>query len=117
MTDAHWPGDAASARPDDMRWKGLRVSRSAAARDDTVIRMSAQPADWPADAEPFEVIHLGGETAAIVPLSELLRLRAIERHALPEIIEEAVGGLAAESKHAAALCVDAVKALLKASTV
>jgi len=51
--------------------------------------MSAQPADWPADAEPFEVIHLGGETAAIVPLSELLRLRAIERHALPEIIEEA----------------------------
>jgi hypothetical protein len=51
--------------------------------------MSAQPAEWPADAEQFEVIHLGGEAAAIVPLAELRRLRAIERHASPEIIEEA----------------------------
>lgn len=32
----------------------------------------------------------------------------------PRLVEEAVGGLAAESKHAAALCVDAVKALLAA---
>ena len=31
------------------------------------------------------------------------------------IVDEAVGGLPAESKHAAALCVDAVKALLKRS--
>ncbi len=30
----------------------------------------------------------------------------------PAVVEEAVGGLAPESKHAAALCVDAVKALL-----
>ena len=30
------------------------------------------------------------------------------------VIEEAVGGLSAASKHSAALCVDAVKALLKA---
>ena len=30
------------------------------------------------------------------------------------VIEQAVGGLEAESKHAAAICVDAVKALLKA---
>lgn len=51
--------------------------------------MSAQPADRPASAEPFEVIHLGGEAAAIVPLAELRRLRAIERHASAEIIEEA----------------------------
>ena len=33
----------------------------------------------------------------------------------PAAIEEAVGGLPAESRHAAALCVDAVKALLKAA--
>ncbi len=33
----------------------------------------------------------------------------------PDIIEEAVGGLAAESKHAALLCVDAVRAVLKAA--
>ncbi|MCL4853056.1 MAG: iron-sulfur cluster assembly scaffold protein, partial [Bryobacteraceae bacterium] len=30
-------------------------------------------------------------------------------------IEEALGGLPTESKHAAALCVDAVKAVLKAA--
>jgi NifU-like protein involved in Fe-S cluster formation len=31
----------------------------------------------------------------------------------PSIVDEAVGGLPAESKHAAALCFDAVKLLLK----
>jgi hypothetical protein len=51
--------------------------------------MSAQPADWSASGEQFEVIHLGGESAAIVPLAELRRLRAIEQHASPEVIEEA----------------------------
>jgi nitrogen fixation NifU-like protein len=34
----------------------------------------------------------------------------------PSIIDEAVGGLRAESKHAAVLCADAVKALLDAET-
>jgi hypothetical protein len=48
--------------------------------------MSAQPAD---SAEPYEVIHLGGEAAAIVPLAELRRLRAVERHASAEMLEEA----------------------------
>ena len=33
----------------------------------------------------------------------------------PAVVDEAVGGLAAESKHAAVLCADAVKALLRAS--
>jgi len=51
--------------------------------------MSAQPADFPGGTEPFEVIHLGGEAAAIVPLAELRRLRAIERRASPEAIEDA----------------------------
>jgi nitrogen fixation NifU-like protein len=32
---------------------------------------------------------------------------------LPEAIDEAVGGLPAESKHAAALCADGIKALLR----
>jgi hypothetical protein len=48
--------------------------------------MSAQPAD---DTEPYEVIHLGGEAAAIVPLSELHRLRAVERGASAEVLEGA----------------------------
>jgi hypothetical protein len=46
--------------------------------------MSAQP-----DSEPYEVIHLGGEAAAIVPVAELRRLQAVERHAPPEALEEA----------------------------
>ena len=34
---------------------------------------------------------------------------------LPAVIDEAVGGLPAESKHAAALCADGIKALLRAA--
>ena len=34
-----------------------------------------------------------------------------------ETVEKAVGGLSAESKHTAVLCVDGVKALLRAATV
>jgi hypothetical protein len=48
--------------------------------------MSAQVAD---SAEPYEVIHLGGEAAAIVPLPELRRLRAVERHAPAELLQQA----------------------------
>jgi hypothetical protein len=54
-----------------------------------VARMTAQPAGRPELAEPYEVIHLGGEAAAIVPLAELRRLRAVERHASSEALEEA----------------------------
>jgi hypothetical protein len=48
--------------------------------------MSAQSTENP---EPYEVIHLGGEAAAIVPLADLRRLRAVERHASAETLEEA----------------------------
>jgi hypothetical protein len=52
--------------------------------------VSAQPTSpAPRDSGPYEVIHLGGETAAIVPLGELRRLQALERHASPELLEEA----------------------------
>lgn len=44
--------------------------------------------DADADA-PYEIIHLGGEAAAIVPLSDLRRLRAVERHAPAEVLETA----------------------------
>jgi hypothetical protein len=47
--------------------------------------MSAQPDHEP----PYQVIRLGGETAVIVPLAELRRLQAVERHASPEALEEA----------------------------
>jgi len=51
--------------------------------------MTTQPVGHPDRAEPYEVIHLGGEAAAIVPLAELRRLRGVERHASPEALEEA----------------------------
>ena len=51
--------------------------------------MTALPTSSPDPAEPYEVIHLGGEAAAIVPLADLRRLRAVERHAPAEVLEEA----------------------------
>ncbi len=39
--------------------------------------------------QPYEVIHLGGQAAAIVPLNELRRLKALERHVSPEVLEDA----------------------------
>ena len=51
--------------------------------------MTALPTSGPDPGEPYEVIHLGGEAAAIVPLSDLRRLRALERHASAEVLEEA----------------------------
>lgn len=54
--------------------------------------MSAEPIE-PALAETrtesYEVIHLGGETAAVVPMRDLRRMRALERRASAEDIEEA----------------------------
>jgi hypothetical protein len=51
--------------------------------------MTAQPAAHPDPGEQYEVIRLGGETAAIVPLTELLRLQAVARRAPAELLEEA----------------------------
>ena len=51
--------------------------------------MTAQPTSDPDPGEQYEVIHLGGEAAAIVPLSELRRLQAVERRAPAALLEEA----------------------------
>ncbi len=51
--------------------------------------MSVHAASDPDAGAPYEVIHLGGEAAAIVPISDLRRLRAVERHAPAEILEAA----------------------------
>jgi hypothetical protein len=50
--------------------------------------VSAQPTDDHGAGELYEVNHLGGEAAAIVPLAELRRLQAVERHASAEALEE-----------------------------
>ena len=72
----------------------------------TVDLMSVQPAGCPDPAEPFEVIHLGGEAAAVVPLAELRRLRAVERHASRDALEaaEIEATLAAHDEWVAAGC-------------
>ena len=41
------------------------------------------------DTSPFEVIHLGGEAAVVVPVADFLRLQALQRHASAEELEEA----------------------------
>jgi hypothetical protein len=51
--------------------------------------MTAQYSSVPDPGEPYQVIHLGGQDAAIVPLSDLRRLQAVERLAPAEIVEEA----------------------------
>jgi hypothetical protein len=63
--------------------------------------MSAEPvrpvraADRPA-TDPYEVIHLGGQAAVIVPLPEFLRLRALESTATREDLEDAEDAAAAQ---------------------
>jgi hypothetical protein len=48
--------------------------------------MTAQPA-VPDRGGPYQVIRLGGQEAAIVPLADLRRLQAVERLAPAEVIE------------------------------
>jgi hypothetical protein len=50
--------------------------------------MTALPA-MPDPGEGYQIIHLGGQEAAIVPLADLRRLQAIERLAPAEVIESA----------------------------
>jgi hypothetical protein len=68
--------------------------------------MTAQPDPARDPTGAYEVIHLGGEAAAIVPLAELRRLRAVERHASPEALREAEieATLAAHDEWVAAGC-------------
>jgi hypothetical protein len=40
-------------------------------------------------AAPYEVIHLGGQSAVVVPMADFLRLRALEQAATQEALEDA----------------------------
>ena len=53
------------------------------------------PADPPVTV-PYEVIHLGGQAAVIVPLAEFLRLRALESTASAQALEDAEDAAAAQ---------------------
>jgi hypothetical protein len=39
--------------------------------------MAAEPAAPGPDTGPYEVIHLGGQAAVVVPVADFLRLRAV----------------------------------------
>jgi len=63
--------------------------------------MSAEPVGpvHPTDrsvTDPYEVIHLGGQAAVIVPLTEFLRLRALETTASAQALEDAEDAAAAQ---------------------
>lgn len=68
--------------------------------------MTARPAHGRDLTGAYQVIYLGDEAAAIVPLAELRRLRAVERHASPEALEQAdiEATLAAHDEWVAAGC-------------
>jgi hypothetical protein len=51
--------------------------------------MSAQPDTPGPDTGSYEVIHLGGQAAVVVPVADFLRLRALEQAATPEDLEDA----------------------------
>ena len=55
--------------------------------------MTAQPAGripvTGPDTGPYQVIHLGGQAAVVVPLSDFLRLRALEQAASQQELEDA----------------------------
>ena len=51
--------------------------------------MTAQPDTPGPDTGSYEVIHLGGQAAVVVPVTDFLRLRVLEQAASPEELEDA----------------------------
>ncbi|MDQ1287604.1 MAG: hypothetical protein QG622_1169 [Actinomycetota bacterium] len=60
--------------------------------------MTAQPisADQGPDTGAYQVIRLGDQSAVVVPMADFLKLRALERQATVEAIEDAEDAAALE---------------------
>ena len=80
-----------------------------------LMRLSARFKDGAVAEARYQVKGCTASIAAGSALTEWLAGRtALELAALsPAVIEEALGGLGSESRHAAVLCVDAVRVLLR----
>lgn len=80
-----------------------------------ILRLSARFEDETAIAVRYKVRGCTASIAAGSALTEWIagKTRAQIAAFHPSIVDQAVGGLPAESKHAAALCADGVKSLLK----
>lgn len=81
-----------------------------------ILRLSVRFEEGIAREVRYKVRGCTASIAAGSALTEWIAGRSRTELAafLPAAVESAVGGLAAESKHAAALCADGVKALLRA---
>lgn len=81
-----------------------------------IMRLSARFTDDVAAEVRFKVRGCTASIAAGSALTEWIagKTRAQIAAFRPAIVDEAVGGLPAESKHAAILCADAVKQILAA---
>jgi hypothetical protein len=77
-----------------LAWPG-QVNAALSAWRDTVSTVTTQPARSPGTGEDdvlhrgHDVIHLGGEAAVVVPVDEYRRLRALEKLASPQELEDA----------------------------
>jgi nitrogen fixation protein NifU and related proteins len=81
-----------------------------------ILRLSVQFAEGRVAAARYKTRGCTASIAAGSVLTEWLIGKTVQELAAlrPPAIEDALGGLAAESKHAAVLAVDAVRAVLKA---
>jgi len=80
-----------------------------------ILRLSVRFAEDVAAEVAYKVRGCTASIAAGSALTEWIagKSRAELAAFRPELIDEAVGGLPAESKHAAVLCADGVRALLR----
>jgi len=80
-----------------------------------ILRLSVRFAGEIAAEARYKVRGCTASIAAGSALTEWIvgKTRSEIRAVSASLVEEAVGGLSAESKHAAVLCVDGVKALLR----
>jgi nitrogen fixation NifU-like protein len=83
-----------------------------------ILRLSARVEGERVAEARYKVRGCTASIAAGSALTEWLTGRMVEelRGFRPAVVDEAVGGLRAESKHAAVLCADGVKKLLAALT-
>lgn len=81
-----------------------------------ILRLSARMENGAIAEARFKVRGCTASIASASALTEWLigKTRAELAAFVPAIVESAVGGLKAESKHAAVLCADGVKALARA---
>lgn len=80
-----------------------------------ILRLSVQFDSGTVTAVRYKVRGCTASIAAGSALTEWMQSKTPEQLAglKPAVIDQAVGGLIAESKHAAVLCVDGVKAILR----